>query len=230
MEETALAEFDGKLMDGLEFCSKTYALFEAIRNGEDGPTRFRMRPTNVEKKLLEELLPICRYVQGRYRPGRYMSIRWINGNQQYDAELTQRGAYVTQNFYPAEAFLEVTCTMHPNEYLSRELLETKGGGFGLEGMRRLKSGEIESIPVGYSNRDFVESYAELLKERIAAKASKPYPMNTTLIVECTLNMPYMPDEWAYLMERVGPTATGTPFSEIYLYDTLHMHSLAVFSQ
>lgn len=230
MESLPLAEFDGKMMDGLEFCSKVYALYESIRNASDGPSRFRRRPTSLEKKLLEELLPICRYVQASYGPGRYISVRWIQGNQQYDAELSQRGAYVSQNGYPATAFLEVTCTMHPNEYLSRELLDTKGSAFGLKGIRRLKNRDIESVPVGYTNREFVESYAELVKDRITSKSAKPYPKETTLIVQCTLNMPYMPDEWEDLMARVRPSLAGTPFREIYFYDTLGHHSLAAYPQ
>jgi hypothetical protein len=230
MTTAQLAEFDGRLLDGLEFCSKAYALFESIRSTPHGPSRFRMRPTSLEKRLLEELLPICKYVQASYRPGRYMSVRWIDGNQQYDAELVQRGAYVSENYYPANAFLEVTCTMHPNEYLNRELLENKGSTFGLEGIRRLKNGDIESVPKGYTNREFVESYARLVKDRIASKASNPYPKDTTLIVQCTLNMPYMPDEWADLMARVQPALSGTPFREIYFYDTLGQHCLAAYPQ
>lgn len=148
-----LLQFDGTLLDGLEFCSKVYALFEEIRCSDNGLSRLRMRPSLVEKRLLDELLPICRYVQVSYRPGRYISVRWINGSQPFDAELVQRGAYVSENFYPALSHLEVTCAMHPNEYLSRELLETKGGGFGLNGIKRLKNGDIESVPVGYMNMD-----------------------------------------------------------------------------
>jgi hypothetical protein len=153
MSKSALSQFDGNILDGLEFCSKVYALFESIRSADNGPSRLRMRPSRLEKKLLEELLPICKYIQTHYRPGRYISVRWVDGSQQYDAEIIQRGAYVTQNYYPEHAHLEVTCTMHRNEHLSRELLETKGGAFGLEGIRRLKNGEIESLPV-----DFREIY------------------------------------------------------------------------
>src|SRR5450759_2543006 len=109
MATSDLGEFDGKLIDGLEFCANVYALFEAIRNSPDGSSRLRMRPSRLEKKLLEELLPICRYVQASVRPGRYISIRWVDGDQQFDAEIHQRGAYVTQAYYPANAFLEVTC-------------------------------------------------------------------------------------------------------------------------
>ena len=83
--------------------------------------------------MLEELLPIAKYVQANYRPGRYISVRWMDGSQPFDAQIEQRGAYVSENHYPSVGHLEVTCAMHPNEYLSRELLDTKGSAFGLEG-------------------------------------------------------------------------------------------------
>ena len=230
MKSSLLAPFDGNLLDGLEFCSKVYALFESIRGGADGPSRLRRRPTRVEKKLLEELLPICKYVQAHYRPGRYMSIRWTDGSQTYDAELLQRGAYVAQSYYPEAGFLEVTCTMHPKEYLMRELLDTEGGAFGLEGIRRLKDGTIESVPVGYTNREFIESYAKIVIDQIAKKAMIRYPENTTLIVQCTLNMPYMPDEWGDLMARVRASLPQSCFREIYLYETVCQYSQVLYPQ
>jgi hypothetical protein len=137
MDINPLIKFDNHLLDGLQFCSLVYGLFEDIRGQEDGPSRLRMRPNKVEKKLLEELLPICKYIQASYRIGRYMSVRWVDGNQTYDAELVQRGAYVSKYYYPPNGYLEVTCTMHPKEYLSRELLEKKGGCFGVNGLKRL---------------------------------------------------------------------------------------------
>ncbi len=228
MSISKLDEFDGKLMDGLEFCAGVYALFESIRSADDGPSRLRMRPSPLEKKLLEELLPICKYVQASYRPGRYISVRWVNGSQTYDAEIVQRGAYVSDNYYPATGYLEVTCTMHPNEYLSRELLETKGGAFGLEGIRRLKSGEIETIPVGYTNKEFVESYSELVLKQIGKKVKMPYPKNTTLIVQCTLNTVYSPDEWEALIARVSENLPETEFREIYLFDTIRQYSHSIY--
>ena len=225
---TPLAQFDGVLWDGLEFCSRVYALFESIRSGSDGPSRLRRRPTKVEKRLLEELLPICTYVQASYRPGRYMSVRWIDGSQTYDAELIQRGAYVTQSYFPEAGFLEVTCTMHPNEYLSREILDTKGSAFGLDGIRRLKNGDIESIPVSYSNQEFIDSYAGIVIGQIAKKASKAYPANTTLIVQCTLNLPYMPEEWGELMSRVRVALPKSSFREVYLYDPVCHYSQSLY--
>lgn len=228
MPISPLTQFDDNLLDGLEFCSRAYTLYESISDAPDGPSRMRMRPSRLEKKLLEELLPICKYVQASYRPGRYISVRWVDGNQQYDAEVQQRGAYVGKNYYPATGYFEVTCVMHKNEYLSRELLEKKGTAFGLEGIRRLKNGEIESISVGHMNKDFIDSYSKLLLKQIAKKTSIPYPRNTTLIVQCTLNTIYMEDEWNLLISQVRSTLLETPFSEIYLYNTVCQHSVCIY--
>lgn len=90
----SLADFAGQLLNGLEFCGKVYTLFEHIRSGDDGKSRLRMRKSVVEKKLIEELLPICWYVQTNYRAGRYISVKWFNGNQRFDAEIHQSGAYL----------------------------------------------------------------------------------------------------------------------------------------
>jgi hypothetical protein len=230
MKASSLAQFDGQLLDGLEFCSKVYALFEQIRSEHDGPSRLRRRPTRVEKKLLEELLPICKYVQASYRPGRYISVRWMDGNQQYDAELLQNGDYVAQSYYPEAGFLEVTCAVHPKEYLLRELLDKKGVAFGSEGARRLEDGEIESIPVLHRSREFVESYAALVIKQIEKKAKIHYPENTTLVVQCTLNRLYMPDEWGELMARVRAALRRSGFREIYVYDTVRQYSQVLYPE
>jgi hypothetical protein len=228
MDSNPLSMFDGHLLDGLQFCSKVYEVFEEIREQEDGPSRFRMRPSPLEKKLLEELLPICKYVQASYRIGRYMSVRWVDGNQTYDAELFQRGAYVSKYYYPSKSFLEVTCTMHPNEYLARERLEKEGGCFGVNGLRRLKNGEIESIPVGFSNDEHIEPYCNIVLKQIAKKSEKPYPENTTLIIQCTMNTVYMKDEWDMFIHLVKDGLPANSFDEIYLYDDIRQYSYSIY--
>lgn len=227
MTTNSLREFDGILMQGLEFCAKVYSLFETVRTAPDGASRLRLRSSRIEKKLLEELLPICRYIQSSYRPGRYLSVRWVDGNQLYDAELHQRGAYVNEACHPAEAYLEVTCVMHPKEHMSRELLEKKGVAFGLEGIRRLKNGEIESTPVGHTNRNFIAKYKTLVLKELSKKAKKSYPANTTLIVQCTLNTVYMADEWEELMNEVAISLPRLAFREVYFYDPVSYHSRTI---
>jgi hypothetical protein len=224
MKSTALAEFDDNFLDGLYFCTRVYTLFEAIRTQPDGPSRLRRRPSRVERKLLEELFPIVKYVQASYRPGRYIGVRWKDGNQNYDAELRQEGARVTENIYPSSAFLEVVSAVHPNEHLRRELLDTEGFAFGLDGIQRLKTRKVASKPVGYMNGDFIAKFATIILKQLHAKAAKSYPANTSLVVQATLNRPYTPDEWRELVALVRSKLPRCDFREIFVYDSLHMHS------
>jgi hypothetical protein len=49
---------------------------------------------------------------------------------------------------PEAGHLEVTCAVHPNDYLVRELLDRGGVAFGAEGVHRDKSARtIRSEPV-----------------------------------------------------------------------------------
>ena len=80
-----LSTFDARLLDGLEFCRSVYDLFEQVRGGLDGIAKLRLRPTKTEKRLLEELIPVARYLQARYREGRRIKVRWFGGSQPYDA-------------------------------------------------------------------------------------------------------------------------------------------------
>jgi len=225
-----LSDFDGQLLDGLEFCAKTYALFESIRAGNDGRSHLRMRK-GASKKLMEELLPICKYVQNAYRAGRYISVRWFKDNQKFDAEVCQSGAYIDQGLFPAEACLEVTVAVHDKEYLSRELLDTGGVAFGVEGIERdKKTRKIKSTPVIRTNGDYIDNYCPLLLEQIAKKVRKGYPTETTLIVECTLNTFYMPDEWNTLLEKVGAQLPAHKFREIFVYDAVSGRSHSFYGE
>lgn len=220
----SLLEFDDVLLDGLIFCSKAYNLFEKIRASEGGRERLRMRSTHLEKKLLEELFPICKYVQSKYRAGRYIKVRWLSGNQQFDAELIQDGGYINQGYFPEVAYIEVTCVMHPNEYLSRELINTVGFAFGLEGIRRENDRTITSEAVGYTNLEFIQSYSTLILDRILKKSKIEYPVNTSLVIQCSLNTIYSLGEWESLVALVRNSIPLHNFCEIFLYDAVGEYS------
>lgn len=112
---TGLEYFDDELLEGLSFCTAAYQLFESVRASDGGISRLRLRGANVlEKKLVEELLPIAKYVQLHHRPGRYISVRWKAGSQSGDAEIEQRGWYIDQGYFPAQASVEVTTACHQN--------------------------------------------------------------------------------------------------------------------
>lgn len=118
--------------------------------------------------------------------------------------------------------------MHPNEYLSRELLDNKGVVFGVAGIYRLKkSREIHSEPVVSRDSDFVHSYSSLVLSQIGKKAEINYPSETTLIVECTLNTLYMPNEWELLVCLVRNGLPEHNFREIFMYDPVFEYSCSL---
>lgn len=219
-----LSSFDSVLFDGLEFCKRVYELFEAIKSAPNGESRLRMKKGKVEKKLLEELLPICKYIQAKYRTGRYISVRWIDGNQKFDAELHQKGFYIEHGYFPHQSYVEITCTMHPSEYLSRERLEKVGFANGLNGLRREKSREIKSDVVLHSDKDFIQSDSELILKGIRKKSENIYPSNTTLIVQSSLTGIYGVYEWEKLMSILKIGIPLHDFEEIFIYDPVQEYS------
>ena len=198
-----LSNFDLKLIDGLEFCAKVYALLEDIRKRPNGIPSLRLKSGKLEKKLLEELIPLCTYIQSKYRAGRYICVRWVDGSQQYDASIIQHGFYVEHGYYSEKAYLEVTCAMHPKEYLGREHLEKEGHSYGYNGLKRKKDGSIESVPVSYRRLSFIDEDSERIQTLIKNKCAKKYPENTTLIVQVSLATVYGANEWTKLIEKVS---------------------------
>ena len=222
-----LEQFNNKFIDGLLFAKKAYDLFEKIRSETNGESKIRMLETDREKKLLEEILPIATYVQSVYRAGRYISVCWHYGNQNFDAVIKQTGWFVENEYYSTDGFLEVTCVMHPNEYLVRERINTIGHAFGVAGLKRLKNGKIESEVMVHDGQHFVEEFALLLIKRIEDKISKSYPSDTTLIIRCSLNHLYLPSDWDYLKNLTIQKIINHPFTEIYVYDSVGNYSFTV---
>lgn len=136
-----LEVFHDKLLDGLEFCRLAYLFFDEVIGQPDGAHRLRERRGAI-KPLIEELLPICRYIQTFYGVGNYISVRWIDGNQSFDAKMEAKGNMVNQGDWPSSGTLEVTRAVHKNEHLMRELLNSKGGGFGWMGSRQEREREV----------------------------------------------------------------------------------------
>lgn len=213
-----LETLDGQLLDGLEFCAKTYQLFEALRATPGGVNRLRSRSALAEKRLLEELLPICRYVQTFYRLGRYISIRWMNGNQSYDAEIHQRGDYIEQGYYAPLAYLEATCAMHENEHWIWKLLCDGKGAFAPEGITKKRGQPVHSEPVVFTNNEHVERFAPIVISMIKKKSGIAYPENTSLVVQCHLNSLYTTEEWRTLVSEVEHAVPDSPFREVLLFD------------
>jgi hypothetical protein len=188
-----------------------------------------MRPTLYEKRLLEELLPIARYVQTHYSAGRYISVCWRSGSQQFDAEVTQRGEYVAQGYFEKNGYLEVTLAVHENEYLLRERVNTKGFAFGAQGLtahgsKGSNDRDVASEVVVYREGEFVIDMARMVLRSICNKIAKPYAEHTTLVVVCTLTMCCRDDEWYDIVKAVRATLPKHRFDAIWMLESVTGHN------
>lgn len=217
-----LADFDNHLMNGLDFCKKAYGLFEDIRRSANGAERLRLRRGKLEKKLIEELLPVARYVQARYSHGRRLKVRWKDGPQNYDARLLSSGALVDAHVLPKSQYLEVTTAVHEKDHIARSISNRNGHVFGVKGIQKdPQTGEYISQPYVYTNYEHSEDLAQKILERIAAKTKIRYPANTTLIIQCFLDTLFLEDEWEYAIKKVKDSSIQHEFREIFVFDSNH---------
>jgi hypothetical protein len=217
-----LSTFDGQLLDGLDFCREAYDLFDQVLRAPDGVARLRKRQ-GVEKKLIEELLPIAWYVQSRYHEGRRLKVRWFSGLQAYDAVLWSSGGWVSHGMAPRKVLLEVTGSMHPSEFLARQLLQTEGGSFGVKGiLRDAKTKVVTSEPHVHNNDEIQVDLADQILERLTQKAAKSYPWNTVLIMQCFCNTLTLDTEWTDAIKRVEAAQPNIPFREVFLIQSVSL--------
>jgi hypothetical protein len=219
MNSDALTKFDGQLIDGLEFCKMAYSLFEDLCRSPEGRKEVQLRSTKLAKLLVGELLPVCRYVQTHYRLGRYISVRWMDGSQSFDAELHQYGGLVEQGYYAPLAYLEATCAMHENEHWIRCLLSEGKVAYAPEGISAIKGKSLESRPVVFTNGEHITSFAPFICDIVSKKASINYPIETSLVVQCYLNSLYTPNEWRDLIIEVEHQLPPLAFKEVLLFDS-----------
>ena len=223
-----LADFDNRLINGLDFCRGVYDLFEQVRKGPNGIKRLRLRKGRSEKKLIEELIPIARYVQERYSHGRQLRVRWIDGGQQYDACLLSSGALVERQLAPKRQYLEVTTAVHENDHLSRSLLDKQGHSFGVKGISlSRKTKQITSRPYVYTGHEAEDDLANRILERIRAKTKINYPRPTVLVVQCSLDRLFLEDEWARSIARVKEAKIVHRFCEVFILDANHHYSATI---
>ena len=215
-----LSTFDGRLLDGLTFCRKVYELFNQTRAGADGIANLRLRPTKLEKRLIEELIPLARYVQERYREGRRIKVRWLSGSQPFDAILLSSGAFVEKGYAQKRLVVEVTTSVHQNEHLARELLHEQGHAFGVKGIsRNRKTRAIVSTPYVTTNDERETDLAAQIIDRIKSKSEKGYAPETVLIVYCVPKGLTLEDEWDEAVKRVTQADAHHAFKEVFLIDT-----------
>jgi hypothetical protein len=223
-----LSKIDDHLLDGLDFCSKVYDLFEQISRGPDGKKRLRLRQSNIDKRLVEELLPLARYIQTRYGAGRRIKVRWLSGSQSYDAILWSSGSLVEHGEAPRKLIVEITSSVHPNDHLRRRRLHEHGGSFDVRGIRRVGA-EIVSEPYVFCGGENARALAQQILGRLGMKARKQYPPSTVLIVNCIPNCLILDDEWADAVEQVK-NAGPIEFREVFLLDIVGRYTATLYGR
>lgn len=216
-----LDALDNRMLDGLEFCARAFAAFDRMRGAPNGPTTLRMRRSPQAKKLLEEVLPIADYILAKYSLGLRLKVRWLSGNQPYDARLVCSGLLSGGRRMPKVQHLEVTTAVHSNEHLSREHVTREGGSFGARGTQRDPiTKHTVSRPSVYRNSERQLELAGFVGNIVARKAAKPYPPRTSLIVVCVTEVPLDEHEWCELVESVQRHVVQDRFREVVLQDPL----------
>jgi hypothetical protein len=224
-----IRDFDNHLLNGLDFCKKAYSLFEEIRKSPEGIARLRLRKGKLEKKLLEELLPLARYIQAKYSHGRQIKIRWIDGNQNYDAHLLSAGVLVDKRIAARRQYVEVTTAVHENDHISRRISHEQGHVFGVKGIQKNpQTGKCISQPYVYTNHELSEDLGQKILERIKAKHKIEYPKGTILIIQCILDTLFLESEWEYTIRKIKSTEVIHKFHEIFIFDSNHHYSATIY--
>ena len=214
----SLSAIDGQLLDGLDFCRTVYDLFDEVKRGPDGTRRLRLRQSQADKRLVEELLPLAVYIQTRYRAGTRISVRWESGSQPYDAILCFNGSSVVHDGAPRKLYAEVTTSVHPRDYLVRERVHLKGGSFGPRGTYR-GGKDIVSNPCVYNGFEILRDFAAQILRRLDDKARKSYPAETVLVISCI--PPHglvLENEWETVIKELRIANPNIPFREVFLVD------------
>lgn len=228
-QQLDLSTFDDRLLDGLDFCGKVYDLFDHVKDGIDGVANLRLRATKTAKRLIEELIPIARYVQARYREGRRIKVRWSSGSQSYDAILWSSGDLVRHRLAPRRLLVEVTTSIHQNEYLVRQQVHEQGVSFGAKSIwRDKKTRHIVSEPYVYTNDERGADLVSQILDRLKRKCAKRYPRGTVLIINCVANGLMIDSEWNHAIELVSTAQLHSAFREVFLVEPIRGYSATLY--
>jgi hypothetical protein len=126
---------------------------------------------------------------------------------------------------PRKRFVEITTSVHKNEYLACLLLHQRGGWFGVEGISRdKKSGDIVSKPQVYTPDELAADLAGQIIERLRIKSTKGHSPRTVLIVNCVPNSLILDPEWNDAIERVTRVQLHLAFREVFLIEPVMAYS------
>ncbi len=173
----------------------------------------------TEKRLVEELIPIARYIQYRYHEAYRLKVRWNAGSQRHDAVLLASGEWVNHGLAAKRLAVEVTMSVHQNEHLVRENVDKGGASFGPENTKRdKKTGKIASDARAGDGWVSMQKLAERVTEQIRAKSAKGYGSDTVLIVGVVPNLLTFQGEWNEVVRQIVESDVHKAFKEVFMLD------------
>lgn len=218
-------EIGGQYVDGLEFCKIADRLFKYVLENDHDGKELNKRPRNI-KVLIEEILPISVYTKAKYKLGNSFEVCWASRTQPIDAEIQISNNSLNRDLREKSYYLEVTCAVHPKEYLVRELLNAQGYSYAPDGIEKIGKNLISEC-ISYENYRFIDHFVEIINLGIKKKANKDYPENTILIVCCELDVLYTSREWSILEEKVTALRFEHNFKEIFIYNSSTKQSFTI---
>jgi hypothetical protein len=221
MAVAGLEPVDGVWLSADEFRERCFTRLLAIKGKPGGIDEMTRLSTPRAKKLSEELMPIAAYV-ARHRDEDF-DIRWLGGNQGYDAEIRSATQSLPEH-------LEVTIALPENEHLYRENIAETGGSFAAAGIRRdPKTRKVVSIPVAEANSDYLRELEGLARSAVARKLMKKYPAGTSLIVQFRLDRVLLRNEFDEIVTylRAASVDPEKRFREVILVEPYEFRSAAL---
>jgi len=199
MPVAGLESIDGRWLDSVEFLETAFALLSAIKAEPSGRDEMLRLSTPRAKKMSEEILPLAAYARSLRERGQKLELRWLGGNQAYDAEVRGEGPEIPK-------YLEATIAVPDNEYLVREHISEKGFAWAAAGTSRgPATKQVESKPRAGEHSESQGELEFLVRQAIAKKVQKDYPTDTSLIVQFRLDRCLLRDEFDEIVAALQAT-------------------------
>jgi hypothetical protein len=195
-----------------KFQERCFVRLNGIKAEPGGIEEMIRLSTPRAKKVGEELMPLAAYT--RFHRGEDLDIRWLGGNQGYDAELRSTNPKLPEH-------LEVTMAIPENEYLVREFHAEHGYSWTAAGTRRdPPTKKVEPVAVAGDMTDYCRELESMVRVVVAKKLAKTYPIDTSLIVQFQLERCLLRNEFDELGEilRVKPIDPDRKFCEVVLVE------------
>jgi hypothetical protein len=118
---------------------------------------------------------------------------------------------------PKKAIVEVTTSVHQNDYLKRQRLHQEGVAFGVKGLSRdKKTGAIVSEPYVEGAGAVAADLAAQILDRIKSKSAKSYWPARVSIVNCVPDGVLFEEDWHEALDRVAKAQEHLAFREVFL--------------